>query len=423
MYPLFALLLLHGSSAILKSPILGWWLLVPITLLLTEKLHRIIRTFIPVQVTVMHAEKDMVGLSIHVGVHASSSYRPGQYIFLQIPSISRFQWHPFTVSTIAEDRITLHIRTSAGDWTRALYEQVARTNTRFTCSIDGPYGSPSREFYRYDKTIIMAAGVGMTPFSAILCDLSNKLQDNQSPWKKDVKAVKRYMKQEQGRRSDVCAEVHVEPKTPDRVYSVDTAQTLGQGPSSTYDSYSRRESSASSTVFSRHTNSGEVGHLKTILNKRSISLHWTVRSSEDLQWLSFLLNKLTPDLSVYMDVHLYVTKSNKDAKPSMTIFRSLLDHRRIDAIQQTSVLTGLLQTCHFSRPNFAEILDRQHAAHTLANGFPEKVEQRSKVTRLGIIFCGPMAISKILSKQCEIMTSRARADGSRLRYHYHSESF
>ncbi|UZJ51195.1 hypothetical protein CBS101457_000515 [Exobasidium rhododendri] len=434
MYPLFGLLLLHGSSAILRAPMLGWWLLVPIALVLTEKLHRIVRAFIPVQTSVIQAEADLVALKIHVGRDATYKYRAGQHIYLQIASLGRFQWHPFTVSTIAEDHITLHIRSSAGDWTRSLYNLASKTS-EFKCAIDGPYGSPSREFYRYDKTIILAAGVGITPFSAILCDLYDKLQENQSPWKKDIKSVKQSMKQDKqvvGAQGMELSPFYGVPElvTPERVFSIDTMRTLVS--SSRDCSYpnsliqERKGSVASTCPSTKDAEEERLSHLKTILNKRSVSLHWTVRTCEDLQWLSSLLNKFTPDLHVYVNVKLYVTQTNKTAKPSLLIFRSLLDHRRIGAIQPTSFLTGLLPTCHFSRPNFEEILNKFHTAHSIVDVQESRFKEtpsNKKNKKLGIIFCGPVAISRVLSRQCENMTSRARADGSRLRYHYHAESF
>lgn len=45
----------------------------------------------------------------------------GQYIFLQCPSISQLEWHPFTLTSAPEeDFFSVHIR-SVGDWTEALF--------------------------------------------------------------------------------------------------------------------------------------------------------------------------------------------------------------------------------------------------------------------------------------------------------------
>ena len=52
------------------------------------------------------------------------NYQPGDYIFLKIPSIAKYEWHPFTMSSSPEqDFIGLHIR-AVGTWTNKLYEFV-----------------------------------------------------------------------------------------------------------------------------------------------------------------------------------------------------------------------------------------------------------------------------------------------------------
>ena len=56
------------------------------------------------------------------------NYQPGDYIFLKIPSIAKYEWHPFTMSSSPEqDFIGLHIR-AVGTWTNKLYEFVDEIN-------------------------------------------------------------------------------------------------------------------------------------------------------------------------------------------------------------------------------------------------------------------------------------------------------
>ena len=49
-------------------------------------------------------------------------FRPGDYVFVNIPSIAKYEWHPFTLSSAPEqdDHIWLHIR-GVGEWTNRLY--------------------------------------------------------------------------------------------------------------------------------------------------------------------------------------------------------------------------------------------------------------------------------------------------------------
>ncbi|KAM9270469.1 NADPH oxidase 5-like [Cariama cristata] len=50
-------------------------------------------------------------------------YKPGDYVYLKIPAIATYEWHPFTISSAPEQQETLwlHIR-SLGQWTNKLYE-------------------------------------------------------------------------------------------------------------------------------------------------------------------------------------------------------------------------------------------------------------------------------------------------------------
>ena len=53
----------------------------------------------------------------------------GQYIFMQCPSISQLEWHPFTLTSAPEeDHFSVHIRI-VGDWTQALYSACGGDKT------------------------------------------------------------------------------------------------------------------------------------------------------------------------------------------------------------------------------------------------------------------------------------------------------
>jgi predicted ferric reductase len=50
-------------------------------------------------------------------------FKAGDYVFVNIPNIAKYEWHPFTISSAPEQReeLTLHIR-SLGNWTNKLYD-------------------------------------------------------------------------------------------------------------------------------------------------------------------------------------------------------------------------------------------------------------------------------------------------------------
>lgn len=99
-------------------------------------------------------------------------YQPGQYLFLNVPEISIFQWHPLTISSCPEEGfISIHIRI-VGDWTRKLAELVdakgAKEGKLPGLRVDGPYGAPSEDVYKYEAAILVGAGIGVTPAASIL---------------------------------------------------------------------------------------------------------------------------------------------------------------------------------------------------------------------------------------------------------------
>ncbi|KAJ6549475.1 hypothetical protein B0H10DRAFT_2128793 [Mycena sp. CBHHK59/15] len=53
----------------------------------------------------------------------SFKYTPGQWLFLRIPGILRFQWHPFITSAPKDLYVSVHIR-RVGDFTHALGERL-----------------------------------------------------------------------------------------------------------------------------------------------------------------------------------------------------------------------------------------------------------------------------------------------------------
>jgi predicted ferric reductase len=102
-------------------------------------------------------------------------YKPGDYVFLRIPAVARYEWHPFTLTSAPEtpDRLTVHVR-AVGDWTRALEGRIGERELEgleTLVRIDGPYGSATRHIFEVPHAVAIAAGIGVTPFASILQSL------------------------------------------------------------------------------------------------------------------------------------------------------------------------------------------------------------------------------------------------------------
>ncbi|KAJ7215704.1 NADPH oxidase isoform 1 [Mycena haematopus] len=148
-------------------------------------------------------------------IKPSFKYIPGQWLFIQVPEISRFQWHPFTITSAPKDKyISVHIR-QVGDFTQALGELlgagpsvVARmteeamkgteiekvegqrsrgsfieldlpANAKLpTVRIDGPFGAPVEDVFDVQVAVLVGAGIGVTPFASILKDIYYRQREN-----------------------------------------------------------------------------------------------------------------------------------------------------------------------------------------------------------------------------------------------------
>lgn len=79
-------------------------------------------------------------------------------MFLNVPSISKMQWHPFTISSSSSleyDKVSVIIK-GDGQWTNKLHETLASPSSidRLDVSIEGPYGPASTNFLRYAVLVI-----------------------------------------------------------------------------------------------------------------------------------------------------------------------------------------------------------------------------------------------------------------------------
>nr|XP_022909698.1 NADPH oxidase 5 isoform X2 [Onthophagus taurus] len=116
--PFWILLILH-------CPNFWKWFIIPGILYLIERAYRF---------QIMKSERGKTYISsgivlasqvIHLVIKRPLhfDYHPGDFVFVNIPTIAKYEWHPFTISSAPEqeDYIWLHIRV-LGQWTSKLYQ-------------------------------------------------------------------------------------------------------------------------------------------------------------------------------------------------------------------------------------------------------------------------------------------------------------
>ncbi|OIV91892.1 hypothetical protein TanjilG_17884 [Lupinus angustifolius] len=131
----------------------------------------------------------VVFLALHVGdfiftmAAGDLRYNALSFVFLQIRELSWLQWHPFSVSSSPLDgkhHLAILIKV-LGKWTEELREKVtgvdAQKDLSITASVEGPYGHEVPYHLMYGNLILVAGGIGLSPFLAILSDILHRVRE------------------------------------------------------------------------------------------------------------------------------------------------------------------------------------------------------------------------------------------------------
>ncbi|EHH27438.1 NADPH oxidase 5 [Macaca mulatta] len=289
-------------------------------------------------------------------------YRPGDYLYLNIPTIARYEWHPFTISSAPEqkDTIWLHIR-SQGQWTNRLYEsfkvsdplgcgskrlsrsvtmrksqrlskgsRILLENHQFCnikCYIDGPYGTPTRRIFASEHAVLIGAGIGITPFASILQSIMYRHQ----------------------KRKHTC---------PNCQHSW-------------------------------------IKGVQDNMKLQKVDFIWINRDQRSFEWFVSLLTKLEMDQAQetqhdrFLELHMYMTSAlgKNDMKAiGLQMALDLLANK-----EKKDSITGLQTRTQPGRPDWSKVFQKVAA------------EKKGKVQ---VFFCGSPALAKVLKGHCEKFSFR-----------------
>ncbi|XP_044388813.1 respiratory burst oxidase homolog protein E isoform X3 [Triticum aestivum] len=347
---------------------------VPLLLYVGERMLRALRSNAhPVKILKVLLLPGSV-LTIQMSKPYGFRYRSGQYIFLQCPMISPFEWHPFSITSApGDDYLAVHIRTN-GDWTQELkrifvenyfsphmnrrtsFSELGAAEPRPTPApkllVDGPYGAPAQDFRNYDVLLLVGLGIGATPFISILKDLLNNIK-----------------------LADELMDLAME-----------TTQT------------SRSEDSANS--FSVSTASS---NRKRSYRTSRAHFYWVTREPMSFEWFKGVMNEVAEmDKKGVIELHNYLTSvyEERDARTTLLSMVQALNHAKhgVDIVSGTRVRT------HFARPNWREVFT--------------KIAAKQPNSTVGVFYCGAPTLAKELKNLSHEMSHKTST-----RFHFHKEYF
>ncbi|KAK1576715.1 hypothetical protein Q3G72_015921 [Acer saccharum] len=334
----YALLIVHGIYLYLVK---AWYqkttwmyLAVPVLLYTCERLIRVFRSSIET-VEIIKASVYPDVLALHMSKPKGFEYESGQYMFVQCPAVSPFEWHPFSfTSAPGDDYLSVHIR-AVGDWTSQLntifskVPQPLPTRTSETSrggrttggfpkiKIDGPYGAPSRDYKTYDVVLLIGLGIGATPMISIVKDIINNIQSKEN----------------------------------------NSESALENGDSSS-------KSVAPSTF-----------------RTMKAYYYWVTKNQQSFNWFKEIMNEVAEaDEKEVIELHNYCSSVFKegDARSAIISMLQTLHHAKngVDVVSETHVKS------HFAKPNWREVYKN------IANCHP--------YSTIGVFYCGPPAAIKEL---------------------------
>ncbi|KAG1706102.1 hypothetical protein DVH05_002662 [Phytophthora capsici] len=124
-------------------------------------------------------------------------FQVGQFVYVNVPAVSRLEWHAFTIASCpGASKMTLLIKV-LGDWTEKLmvYQQLCTTRgIEPEVYVDGYYGASLKDTYQsYNTVVLIGGGVGMTPLLSVLEDIcttaENRQAQGRSPLPRRVLAI------------------------------------------------------------------------------------------------------------------------------------------------------------------------------------------------------------------------------------------
>uniref|UniRef100_A0AAR2L261 NADPH oxidase, EF-hand calcium binding domain 5 n=1 Tax=Pygocentrus nattereri TaxID=42514 RepID=A0AAR2L261_PYGNA len=269
-------------------------------------------------------------------------FKPGDYVYINIPVIAKYEWHPFTISSAPEqqDTIWLHVR-SMGQWTNRLFEYFRQSDSQAisnkrqcrqnwemprqplerSCYVDGPYGTPTRQIFASEHAVLIGAGIGITPFASILQSIIYRMRKQNCPncnysWCETIK---------------------------------DNEMML-----------------------------------------RKVDFIWINRDQKSFEWFVSLLTKLEMDQADeepegrFLEMHMYMTSalSKNDMKAiGLQMALDLLAKK-----EKRDSITGLRTRTQPGRPDWGKVF--------------QKVSEEKK-GKVHVFYCGSPALAKVIKAQCE----------------------
>ena len=173
-------LCVHGTGNFLEPYKSVHWVIGPLALYAMPRISRE-SPLSSLDIVRMEVKKgDVVQLRLKKPKCYNWLNRAGMYGVLNVPQISRTEWHPFTLSSAPSDEYIEFYFCRVGRWTGQVHDLLAMKVDGSESSgikdapvvkLEGPIGASSQGFSEYSTIVLVGAGIGVTPMISFLKQL------------------------------------------------------------------------------------------------------------------------------------------------------------------------------------------------------------------------------------------------------------
>eukprot|EP00013_Stygamoeba_regulata_P015952 CAMPEP_0177687478 /NCGR_PEP_ID=MMETSP0447-20121125/34151_2 /TAXON_ID=0 /ORGANISM="Stygamoeba regulata, Strain BSH-02190019" /LENGTH=476 /DNA_ID=CAMNT_0019197725 /DNA_START=211 /DNA_END=1641 /DNA_ORIENTATION=- len=113
------------------------------------------------------------GSVVRVRLPRTVAYKAGQYVSVNVRQVSVHQWHPYSLTSAPDDEGVELLMRGLGDWSKSVLQAASRADG-LAMSVVGGFGNFSVAFRRHPVAVLVAGGIGITPFMSLLRDMKHR---------------------------------------------------------------------------------------------------------------------------------------------------------------------------------------------------------------------------------------------------------
>ncbi|CAI5792604.1 NADPH oxidase 5 [Podarcis lilfordi] len=380
---IWALLIVHGPNF--------WkWFVVPGFLFLLEKIFGVAMSHVGglyiVEINLLPSKVTHLVIKRPPFFH----YKPGDYVYLNIPVIAKYEWHPFTISSAPEQpgTIWLHIR-SLGQWTNRLYEyfwnqQECHDHRSEWLDRKAKAKKKNRSQKWVQKCLFGSSDLDQPVASSSdeMVEILSYMPIRHPSW--ETASIPGRLSENQ-RLCNIKCYIDGPYGTPTRrIFTSEHAVLIGAGIGIT------PFASILQSIMFRHRMRKQTSSSQENMKLLKVDFIWINRDQKSFEWFVSLLTELEINQAEedpsnrFLEMHLYMTSAlgKNDMKAiGLQMALDLLAKK-----EKKDSITGLKTRTQPGRPDWNKLFQK------LAK------ENKGKVH---VFFCGSPALAKVIKAHCE----------------------